>query len=49
MFGVIVFDEHLPGGVTLAATVVRTIVPSIVIHGLSAIPLVAALKRRARQ
>ena len=49
VFGVIVFDEHLPGGVTLAATVVRTIVPSIVIHGLSAIPLVAALKRRARQ
>ncbi|MBT9611939.1 MAG: cation:proton antiporter [Burkholderiales bacterium] len=49
VFGVIVFDEHLPGGVTLAATVVCTIVLSIVIHGLSAIPLVAALKRRVRQ
>ena len=49
VFGVIVFDQHLPGGVTLAATVVCTIVLSIVIHGLSAIPLVAALKRGARQ
>lgn len=49
VFGVIVFDEHLPGGVTLAATVVCTIILSIVIHGLSALPLVAALKRRARQ
>jgi NhaP-type Na+/H+ or K+/H+ antiporter len=49
VFGVIVFDEHLPGGVTLAATVVCTIVLSIVIHGLSATPLVAALKTRARQ
>ncbi|MDP2784782.1 MAG: cation:proton antiporter [Sulfurimicrobium sp.] len=47
VFGVIVFDEHLPGGVTLVATVICTILLSIVAHGLSASPLVAALKRRS--
>jgi NhaP-type Na+/H+ or K+/H+ antiporter len=47
VFGVIVFDEHLPGGVTLSATVVCTILLSIVVHGLSAKPLAAALGRRS--
>lgn len=46
VFGVIVFDEHLPGGATLTATVVCTIVLSIVLHGLSASPLAAALGKR---
>jgi NhaP-type Na+/H+ or K+/H+ antiporter len=47
VFGVIVFDEYLPGGITLTATVVCTILLSIVAHGLSASPLVAALGRRS--
>lgn len=47
VFGVIVFDEHLPGGTTLVAVTVCTIVLSIVAHGLSAKPLVAALARRS--
>ena len=47
VFGVIVFDEHLPGGITLTATVVCTILLSIVLHGLSASPLVAALRRHS--
>ena len=47
VFGVIVFDAHLPGGVTLIATVVCTILLSIVAHGLSAGPLAAALKRKS--
>jgi NhaP-type Na+/H+ or K+/H+ antiporter len=47
VFAVIVFDEHLPGGVTLTATVVCTILLSIIVHGLSAKPLAAALGRRS--
>lgn len=47
VFGVIVLDAHLPGGTTLVATVVCTILLSIVAHGLSASPLVAALRRRS--
>jgi len=47
VFGVIVLDAHLPGGVTLVATVVCTILLSIVAHGLSAGPLAAALKRKS--
>jgi len=47
VFGVIVFDEHLPGGVTLIATAVCTILLSIVVHGLSAGPLAATFKRRS--
>ncbi|MBI5632799.1 MAG: cation:proton antiporter [Nitrospirae bacterium] len=46
VFGVIVFDEHLPGGVPLVATVVCTILLSIVFHGLSARPLIALLRRQ---
>lgn len=47
VFGVIVLDAHLPGGVTLVATVVCTILLSIVAHGLSAGPLASALKRKS--
>lgn len=47
VFAVIVFEEHLPGGTTLVAAVVCTIVLSIVAHGLSAKPLVAALSKRS--
>lgn len=48
VFAVIVLNEHLPGGGTIAMTVVCTIVLSIVAHGLSANPLVAALAARIR-
>ncbi|MDO9315342.1 MAG: cation:proton antiporter [Burkholderiaceae bacterium] len=47
VFGVMVLDAHLPNGGTLVATVVCTIVISIVAHGLSAGPLAAALKSRS--
>jgi NhaP-type Na+/H+ or K+/H+ antiporter len=48
VFAVIVLKEHLPGGGTISMTVVCTIVLSIVAHGLSANPLVAALGARIR-
>jgi NhaP-type Na+/H+ or K+/H+ antiporter len=46
VFAVIVLNEHLPGGNTIAMTAVCTIMLSIVAHGLSANPLVAALAAR---
>lgn len=49
VFIVIVLGQQLPGRETLASTVVATIVLSIITHGLSANPLVAALARRARR
>ena len=48
VFAVIVLNEHLPGGDTIAMTVVCTIVLSVVAHGLSAIPLVAALGAKVK-
>ena len=48
VFGVIVIENNLPGGGTIALTVVCTIVLSIILHGLSANPLVAALATRIR-
>jgi NhaP-type Na+/H+ or K+/H+ antiporter len=48
VFSVIVLNEHLTGGNTLTMTVVCTVVLSILMHGLSAIPLVAALAARRR-
>jgi len=48
VFGVIVLNENLPGGGTLAMTVVCTILLSVIAHGLSAIPLVAALAARIK-
>ena len=49
VFAVIVFNEHLPGGDTLTMTVVCTVVLSIIGHGLSANPLVAALAARIKR
>lgn len=46
VFAVIVMNAHLPGGTTLSMTVVCTIIMSIIAHGLSANPLVAALAKR---
>ncbi|MGR8934940.1 MAG: cation:proton antiporter domain-containing protein [Gammaproteobacteria bacterium] len=46
VFGVIVMNEHLPGGGTIVVTVVCTVLLSIIAHGLSAAPLVAVLARR---
>jgi len=49
VFAVIVMDKHLPGGGTIVITVVCTIVLSIIAHGLSANPLVAALVARLKR
>jgi NhaP-type Na+/H+ or K+/H+ antiporter len=46
VFGVIGVNSDLPGGGTIAATVTCTIVLSVIAHGLSANPLVAALAAR---
>jgi NhaP-type Na+/H+ or K+/H+ antiporter len=43
VFAVIVVNEQLPGGSVLTQTVVATIVLSILLHGLSANPLVGSL------
>jgi len=43
VFAVIVLNENLPGGHTMAMAVVCTIVLSILTHGLTAKPLIAAL------
>jgi NhaP-type Na+/H+ or K+/H+ antiporter len=46
VFGVIVLNEHLPGGNTIVITAVCTIMLSVLAHGLSANPLVASLVAR---
>jgi NhaP-type Na+/H+ or K+/H+ antiporter len=46
VFAVIVLNHQLPGGDTIAMTAVCTILLSVVAHGLSANPLVAALAAR---
>jgi NhaP-type Na+/H+ or K+/H+ antiporter len=48
VFGVIVLHSHLPGGGPMTMTVVCTILLSIILHGLSANPLIAALGARLR-
>jgi len=48
VFAVIVLNAHLPGGKTISMTVVCTILLSVVGHGLSANPLVAALGARIK-
>ena len=48
VFAVIVLNENLPGGETVITTVVCTIILSVIFHGLSANPLVAALVSRLR-
>ena len=49
VFGVIVLNKHFPGGDTIAMTAVCTILLSVVAHGLSAHPLIAALAAKARR
>ena len=49
VFAVIVLNEHLPGGGTITMTVVCTIMLSVIAHGLSANPLVAALAARLKR
>ena len=48
VFAVIVLNENLPGGHTISMTVVCTIILSVIGHGLSATPLVAALGARLK-
>jgi len=48
VFAVIVLNAKLPGGETIAITVVCTILLSIILHGLSANALVAALAVRTK-
>lgn len=43
VFTIIVLNEHLPGGTTIALTVVCTIILRIPGHGLSTHPLIKAL------
>lgn len=49
VFAVIVFNENLPGGGTITMTVVCTIILSVILHGLSANTLVAALAARLKK
>ena len=49
VFAVIVLNEHLPNGGIIIMTVVCTIALSVVAHGLSANPLVAALTVRIKE
>jgi len=49
VFAVIVLNEHLPGGDTIAMTVVCTILLSVIAHGLSSNPLVAVLAARLKR
>jgi NhaP-type Na+/H+ or K+/H+ antiporter len=46
VFLVMVSNEHLPGSDTMAATVVATVVLSIIAHGLTAKPLAARFGAR---
>jgi len=46
VFGILVFDEHLPGNDTLMVVVVCTVLLSVIAHGVTANPLVAALGAR---
>ncbi len=49
VFAVIVLNKHLPGGGTISMAVVCTILMSIIAHGLSANPFVAALGARIKR
>jgi len=46
VFVIIAINEHLPGNDTLEAVVVATVLLSLVAHGVSANPLVSALRMR---
>jgi NhaP-type Na+/H+ or K+/H+ antiporter len=47
VFGIIVFDEHLPGSETLEAVVALTVLLSVAAHGVTANPLVEVLRKPA--
>jgi len=49
VFAVIVLNKHLPGGDIITMAVVCTIILSVVGHGLSANPLVAALSAKIKK
>ena len=49
VFAVIVLNAHLPNGDTITMTVVCTILLSVIAHGISANPLVAALVARIKR
>ncbi|HKM63362.1 MAG TPA: cation:proton antiporter, partial [Acidisphaera sp.] len=46
VFAVIVFDAGLPGRDTIATTAACTVLLSVILHGMTANPLVTALARR---
>ena len=46
VFGILIFDADLPNGDTVIATAVVTILLSVVLHGVTANPLVRALARQ---
>jgi len=48
VFAVIVLNHDLPGGDTIALTAVCTIILSVIGHGISANPLIAALAKRVK-
>jgi len=48
VFAVIVLNKDLPGEGTIVITAVCTIILSIIAHGLSANPLIAALAARIK-
>ena len=49
VFAIIVLNENLPGGKTLAITVVCTVFLSVIVHGLTANPLANALAAKQDQ
>ena len=49
VFGVIVLQANLPGSELLRQTVIYTIVFSVLAHGLTANPLIAALTGKAKE
>ena len=48
VFGVIVLGEHLPGIEVITMTVICTVLLSVILHGVTANPLVAVMDRRTR-
>lgn len=48
VFGVIVFNEHLPGGDTISMTMICTVLLSVIFHGITANPLVKLLAEKEK-
>jgi len=49
VFAVIVLEKNLPGDTTISMTVVCSVILSVVAHGISANPLIAALGARIKR